>query len=89
MKVKQKLAKKYAVYNIEVEKALSKNKTIYRSKVVGLAQNDAKKICREMKKNKQSCLVLVDNNNLKMAQNNGRNTGNIDSRSDNIHSLQL
>lgn len=76
VKVKQKLAKKYAVYNIEVEKALSKNKTIYRSKVVGLAQNDAKKICREMKKNKQSCLVLVDNNNLKMAQNNGRNTGN-------------
>ena len=76
VKVKQKLAKKYAVYNIEVEKALSKNKTIYRSKVVGLAQNDAKKICREMKKNKQSCLVLVDNNNLKMAQNNGRNTDN-------------
>lgn len=76
VKIKQKLAKKYAVYNIAVEKALSKNKTIYRSKVTGLAQNDAKKICREMKKNRQSCLVLVDNNNLKLAQNDGRNAGN-------------
>lgn len=68
LSVKNKLAKHYPVYDIRVEKVDSGDKTVYRSKVVGLAKNDATRICRNMKKGKQSCLVTVDNSVMKMAQ---------------------
>lgn len=68
LSVKNKLAKHYPVYDIRVEKVDSGAKTVYRSKVVGLAKNDAARICRSMKKGKQSCLVTVDNSAMKMAQ---------------------
>ncbi len=66
--VKNKLAKKYAVHDIKVEKAQSENRTIYRSKVIGLAKNDANAICKTMKRSKQSCLVTSDNGSMKMAR---------------------
>lgn len=66
--VKNKLAKKYAVHDIKVEKVQSKNRTIYRSKVIGLAKNDANAICKTMKRSKQSCLVTSDSGSMKMAR---------------------
>jgi len=68
LSVKNKLAKHYPVYDIKIEKVASGGKTVYRSKVVGLAKNDANRICRNMKRGKQACLVTADNSALKMAQ---------------------
>jgi D-alanyl-D-alanine carboxypeptidase len=66
--VKQRLAKKYAVYNIKVEKVEADSGTVYRSKVVGLAKNDATKICSNMKRQKEACFVVADNDAMKLAQ---------------------
>lgn len=66
--VKNKLAKKYAVHDIKVEKVQAASKTVYRSKVIGLARNDANTICRNMKRSNQACLVTVDSGAMKMAQ---------------------
>ncbi|MDO4161898.1 MAG: serine hydrolase [Pseudomonadota bacterium] len=66
--IKNKLAKRYPVHDIKVEKVQAENRTVYRSKVVGLAKNDANTICRNMKRSKQSCLVTADSGSLKMAQ---------------------
>ena len=66
--VKNKLAKKYAVHDIKVEKVQAESKTVYRSKVIGLAKNDANTICRNMKRSNQSCLVTADSGAMKMAQ---------------------
>lgn len=66
--VKNKLAKKYAVHDIKVEKVQAASKTVYRSKVIGLARNDANTICRNMKRSNQACLVTADNGAMKMAQ---------------------
>ena len=66
--VKNNLAKQFAVYNIKVEKVQTTGNTLYRSKVVGLAKNDAQKICQNMRRQKKSCLVIADNHSLKLAQ---------------------
>lgn len=66
--VKNKLAKTYAVHDIKVEKVQAASKTVYRSKVIGLAKNDANTICRNMKRSNQACLVTADSGALKMAQ---------------------
>lgn len=66
--VKNKLAKKYAVYDIKVEKVKADSRTVYRSKVIGLAKNDANTICRNMKRSNQACLVTADSGAMKMAQ---------------------
>ena len=66
--VKNKLAKKYAVHDIRVEKVQAESKTVYRSKVIGLAKNDANTICRNMKRSNQSCLVTADSGAMRMAQ---------------------
>ena len=66
--VKNKLAKKYTVHDIKVEKVQAESKTVYRSKVIGLAKNDANTICRNMKRSNQACLVTADSGALKMAQ---------------------
>lgn len=66
--VKNKLAKKYAVRDIKVEKVQAASKTVYRSKVIGLARNDANTICRNMKRSNQACLVTADSGAMKMAQ---------------------
>lgn len=66
--VKNKLAKKYVVHDIKVEKVQAASKTVYRSKVIGLARNDANTICRNMKRSNQACLVTADSGVMKMAQ---------------------
>lgn len=66
--VKNKLAKKYAVHDIKVEKVQAASKTVYRSKVICLARNDANTICRNMKRSNQACLVTADSGAMKMAQ---------------------
>lgn len=68
VQVKNKIAKSYAVHDIMVEKVSSPKGELYRSKVVGFAKNDAAKICQNLKKQKQACLVVADNSKLKVAQ---------------------
>ena len=68
LSVKNNLAKQFAVYNIKVEKVQTASNTLYRSKVVGLAKQDAQKICQNMRQQKKSCLVIADNHSLKLAQ---------------------
>ena len=66
--VKNNLAKKYNVYNVKVEPVKHDNKTIFRSKVVGLERKDATQICRTMKQQNKSCMVVADNDSMKLAQ---------------------
>ena len=40
---------------------------IYRSKIIGLAKNEADKTCYHLKKNNQSCMVMASTNNQKLA----------------------
>ena len=68
LKVKNNIAKVYAVHDIMVEKISSPKGDLYRSKVVGFAKNDAAKICRSMMQKKQACLVVADNSKMKVAQ---------------------
>lgn len=68
LSVKNSLAKKFAVYDIRVEAVNTAEKKMYRSKVVGLAKNDAVNICQNMKKQNKSCLVVADSSNMKLAQ---------------------
>lgn len=68
MSVKNNLVKRYAVYNIKVEKVQTGNGTMYRSKVVGLAKNTANQICQNMKKQNKNCLVVADNSAMNLAQ---------------------
>lgn len=68
LQIKNKIAKNYAIHDIMVEKVSSAKGDLYRSKVVGFAKNDATKICANMKRQKQACLVVADNSKLKVAQ---------------------
>ena len=68
LNVKNSLAKKFTVYNIKVERFNAQKGPMFRSKVVGLAKNDARRICQTMKRQKQSCLVVADNSPVKLAQ---------------------
>ena len=66
--VKNDLAKKYAVYNVKIEETKVANRTMYRSKVVGMAKNTATQICNGMKSQKKSCMVVAENNTMNLAQ---------------------
>ena len=66
--IKNKLAKLYSVYDIKIEKVKANSGIVYRSKVVGLDKKNARQICQNMKRNKQSCLVVAENNTIKLAQ---------------------
>lgn len=66
--VKNDLAKKYAVYNIKIEETKVANRTMYRSKVVGMAKNTATQICNGMKSRKKSCMVVAENSTMNLAQ---------------------
>lgn len=68
LQIKNKIAKKYAIHDIMVEKISSPKGELYRSKVIGFAKNDANKICKDMRKSNQACLVVTDNSKLKVAQ---------------------
>ena len=66
--VKNDLAKKYAVYTVKVEETKVADKTMYRSKVVGMAKNTATQICNGMKSRKKSCIVVAESNTYSLAQ---------------------
>lgn len=67
--IKNKIAKQYAVHDVKIETINANNGTLYRSKVVGLAKNDARKICQNMKRNKQACIVVANiEKQMKLAQ---------------------
>ena len=68
VQIKNKIAGNYAVHDIMVEKVASPKGELFRSKVVGFAKNDAVKICQNMKRLNQACLVVDDNSKLKVAQ---------------------
>ena len=65
---KNNLAKKFAVYNTNVEKIRAGNKIMYRSKVVGLTKTAANQICQSMKRQNKSCFVVNDSNAVNLAQ---------------------
>ncbi len=66
--IKNDLAKKYAVYGVKIEETKVANRTMYRSKVVGMAKNTASQICNGMKSQKKSCIVVVENSTMNLAQ---------------------
>ena len=68
LNMKNKLAKNFAVYSTAVEKVPASKGYMYRSKIVGLSKNDAVKICQNMKRQKQSCLVVAETSSMKVAQ---------------------
>ena len=67
-KIKNKLAGKFAVRNTDIEKFTQNGKTLYRAKLVGLAQNDAQKACSVLKNNNQACMVTSYKPNSAYAQ---------------------
>ena len=68
LSVKNNLSRQYAVQNIKIEKVNINNGQVYRSKVVGLAKNDAQSICRNMKNKNQACMVVTDSSPMELAQ---------------------
>lgn len=58
-KIKNKLSGKFAVRNTDIEKFTKNGQTLYRAKLVGLAQNDAKRACNLLKNNNQACMVTT------------------------------
>lgn len=58
-KIKNKLSGKFAVRNTDIEKFTKNGQTLYRAKLVGLAQNDAKRACSLLKNNNQACMVTT------------------------------
>lgn len=68
LSVKSSLAKKFAVYNIKVEEIKANERTMYRSKVIGLAKNDAQSVCKNMKRQNKPCFVVADSSSMKLAQ---------------------
>lgn len=58
-KIKNKLSGKFAVRNTDIEKFTKNGQTLYRAKLVGLAQNDAKRACNLLKNNNQACMVTA------------------------------
>lgn len=66
--VKNDLAKKYAVYDVKIEETQVAGGKMYRSKVVGMAKNTADSICKNMKSQKKSCLVVAESGSVSMAQ---------------------
>lgn len=67
-KVRNDLARRYALYNTKVEKVQTGGGVMYRSKVTGMAKNTADQICRSMRRSKKSCFVVADSSTLKLAQ---------------------
>lgn len=67
-KIKNKLSGKFAVRNTDIEKFTKNGKTLYRAKLVGLAQNDATRACSVLKNNNQACMVTAYKPNSAYAQ---------------------
>ncbi|MBR3675620.1 MAG: serine hydrolase [Alphaproteobacteria bacterium] len=66
--VKNDLAKKYAVYQVKVEETQVGSDKMYRSKVVGMNKNIADNICKNMKSQKKSCMVVTESSSVSLAQ---------------------
>lgn len=60
---------KVAKNNIEIEVVRSHHAVVYRSKIMGFAQVEAKKTCNDLKKANKSCIVVSEvKNNVILAQ---------------------
>ena len=66
--IKNDVAKKYAAYQIEVEEANNAGGKMYRSKLVGMKKSTADKICKSLKNQKKTCLVVAQNNSTNWAR---------------------
>lgn len=66
--VKNDVAKKYAAYQVEVEEANNAGGKMYRSKLVGMEKSTANKICKSLKNQKKSCLVVAHNSSTNWAR---------------------
>lgn len=58
-KIKNKLAGKFSVRGIDIEKFNLNGQTMYRSKLIGMNKNEAGKACRLLQKNRLSCMVTT------------------------------
>lgn len=68
-KIKNKLAGKFAVRDTHVEKVSANGKTVYRSKIIGMAKSEASKACAALKRGKQACMVTTYTPDTAYAQN--------------------
>ena len=68
-KIKNKLAGKFAVRGSHIEKVTTGGKTIYRSKLIGMAKADAARACSVLKRGNQACMVTTFTPNSAYAQN--------------------
>lgn len=68
-KIKNKLAGKFAIRGSHIEKVTTGGKTIYRSKLIGLAKADASRACAALKRGNQACMVTTFTPNSAYAQN--------------------
>lgn len=66
--VKNDLAKKYALYQVKIEETQVSGGKMYRSKVVGMNKNIADNICKNMKSQKKSCMVVAESSSVSLAQ---------------------
>ena len=46
--------------SVEIEPVKSEYAVMYRSKIVGFAQEDAQKTCNDLKKANKSCIVIAN-----------------------------
>ena len=67
-KIKNKLAGKFAVRGLHIEKVAAGSKTVYRSKLIGMAKADAARACTVLKRINQACMVTSYTPNSAYAQ---------------------
>ena len=67
-KIKNKLAGKFAVRGLHIEKVAAGSKTVYRSKLIGMAKADAARACTVLKRSNQACMVTSYTPNSAYAQ---------------------
>ncbi len=66
--VQKQYASKLLAQNIRVDKLVSKNKTLYRAQIIGIAQSDASKLCTALKNKKQDCVAVLFKSDTMFAQ---------------------
>ena len=61
LKIKKATQQFFKGKNISIEPVTTGAAVVYRSKIIGLAKNDADSACKQLKKKNQSCIVVASN----------------------------
>lgn len=67
LKIKKTTQKFFKGKNISIEPVTTGAAVVYRSKIIGLAKNDADSACKQLKKQNQSCIVVASNPTARLA----------------------